>query len=325
VDTAGFFNMDKPSTLSIAAPNGPPASDALKVAATHWDARVTQPMPQMSQWWQFPQIKRHMNRIICGRPVDGMTGGDAHVLKELAGDRPYPKALSIGCGIASKEIALLRSGAVEKFVVYEISTKRIGSGKRAAKRYGISDRIEFHNEAVEFDIPPPETFDLVYWNNSLHHMLDVRACLTWCRSALRPGGVIYLNDFVGPTRMQWPDEMIDVANHVRGSLPERLLLGRDGTSKISPKVARPSLRKLVASDPTECADSGAILGAFQDLFPENVIRCTGGVVYHLALKGCLHNFTTEPDDEILSMLLATDEVIARLGMTHYAMAYARLV
>jgi SAM-dependent methyltransferase len=282
-------------------------------------------MPSMSQWWHFPQIKRHMNRIICGKSVDGMAGGDALVLSKLAGGRPYSKALSIGCGIASKEISLLRAGTVRQFVVYEISAKRIGSGKRSAKRHGISDRIEFRNKALEFDAPPLETFDLVYWNNSLHHMLDVSACLKWCRSVLRPGGIIYLNDFVGPTRMQWPDEMLDVANMIRGSLPQRLLIGRDGVTSLSRKVARPSVRKLIASDPTECADSGAILGAFKGLFPDSVIRLTGGVVYHLALKGCLHNLRDESDADLLSMLLAADEVIARLGMTHYAMAYARLM
>ena len=324
-----IFDMHKPSSKPLAAnvtePNTPPTSDLLEVAAVHWDARVTQPVPSRSQWWHFPQIKRHMNRIICGKPLDGMAGGDAHVLNELTGGRPYSKALSIGCGIASKEISLLRAGTVEQFVVYEISPKRISSGRRTAKRYGLSGRIEFRNKAVEFDAPPLETFDLVYWNNSLHHMLDVKSCLKWCRSALRPGGVIYLNDFVGPTRMQWPDEMIDVANRIRESLPQRLLIGRDGTAAVSPKVARPSVRKLIASDPTECADSGAILDAFKDLFPDPVIRLTGGVVYHLALKGCLHNFRHESDDELLSILLAADEVIARLGMTHYAMAYSRLV
>jgi SAM-dependent methyltransferase len=308
----------------MTAESTPPKSELMKVAAGHWDARVTQPVLPGSQWWHLPQIKRHMNRIICGKPVDGMAGGDTCVLGELAGGRPYPKALSIGCGIASKEISLLRAGTVEQFVVYELSPKRIGSGRRAAKRHGISDRIEFHNTSVEFDAPPPRQFDLVYWNNSLHHMLNVRACLEWCRSALRPGGVIYLNDFVGPTRMQWPDEMIEVANRIRGSLPQHLLVGRDGGTPLSREVARPSLHKLIASDPTECADSGTILSAFKDLFPDHVIRLTGGVIYHLALKGCLHNFNHESDDELLSMLLATDEVIARLGMTHYAMAYSRL-
>jgi SAM-dependent methyltransferase len=311
-------------TLSSMTARSTDTGSELDVAAAHWDARVAQPMPAMSQWWHFSQIKRHMNRIICGKPVDGMAGGDARVLSGLVDGRPYSKALSIGCGIASKEISLLRAGTVEKFIVCEISSKRIGSGKRAAQRHGILDRIEFRNQAVAFDVPPPETFDLVYWNNSLHHMLDVRACLEWCRSALRPGGVIYFNDFVGPTRMQWPDEMLDIANTVRRSLPKHLLVARDGTTALSPKVARPSLRKLIASDPTECADSGAILDAFKDLFPDPVIRLTGGVVYHLALRGCLHNFRGEPDDELLAMLLATDEAIARLGMTHYAMGYSRL-
>lgn len=308
----------------MTAHNTPRKSDLLEVAAGHWDARVTHPRPPRSQWWHLPQIKRHMNRIICGNAVDGMAGGDAQVLGKLAGGRPYPKALSIGCGIASKELSLLRAGTVSQFVVYEISPKRINSGRRAARRHGIPDRIEFRNNAIEFDAPPPEQFDLVYWNNSLHHMLDVRACLEWCRSALLPGGVIYLNDFVGPTRMQWPDEMIDVANRIRGSLPQHLLIGRDGRRPLSREVARPSIRKLIASDPTECADSGAILDAFKDLFPDHVIRPTGGVIYHLALKGCLHNFSHESDDELLSMLLAMDEVIARLGMTHYAMAYSRV-
>jgi SAM-dependent methyltransferase len=253
-----------------------------------------------------------------------MTGADIVVLRRLSGESPFPLALSIGCGAASKEISLLRSSVVGTFVVHEISNARIALGKQTARRLDVEKRIEFRNEAIDFSRPPNERFNLIYWNNSLHHMLDVRACLEWCRGALCPGGTIYLNDFVGPTRMQWPDEMLQLANVIRGCLPARILMAPDKGALLPALVKRPSLKKLMERDPTECADSAQILPALRSVFDEPVIQFTGGVVYHLAINGLLHNFNSNADYELLAALLASDQAIAGLGMTHYAVAHARI-
>jgi SAM-dependent methyltransferase len=291
-------------------------SDAsIRIAAERW----SRPPPSgRGRWWQHPAIVRHVNRTICGKAVAGTAGGDVELLRQRFPGRRLESAISVGCGHGAKEMTLLAADVVGRFDLFEIAEARIEKGRDLAARRGLAERIEWHHRVVDFaDAAGP--YDLVYWNNALHHMLDVDAAVAWSRRSLRPGGVLYVNDFVGPTRMQWPDAMIDIASGVRAALPERLLQRPDGR-RISTRIVRPDPKRLSAKDPTESADSAAILGAIRRHFADAHIKLTGGVVYHLALNDVLANMAD--DDELLEPLLALDDACTQLGLTHYAVAVA---
>ena len=240
---------------------------------------------------------------------------------EVLRGRDLGVGVSIGCGEGSKEMALLAVGAVRHFHLFEIAEARVARGRKRARNLGLSGRISWHLESPDFASPMP--VDLVYWNNALHHMLDTRVAVTWSRESLRPGGTFYMNDFVGPDRMQWPDEMLEAASAIREQLPERLI------GSASRKVVRPRetrwprsrwRRHVSLADPTECADSAAILPAIREHFPSASVKPTGGVVYHLALHGLLDRFTD--DEELWPWLLEADRLYAERGLTHYAVAVA---
>jgi SAM-dependent methyltransferase len=136
----------------------------------------------------------------------------------------------------------------------------------------------------------PEQYDLVHWNNSLHHMLDVEPAIEWSWRVLKPGGLFYMDDFVGPDRFQWTPQMLLVATAVR------------------------------QSDPSEAADSSRILECVRRRFPGADIMLTGGVVYHLALSDILANFKEDEDLTLLDRLLEVDDMCTAVGETHYAIA-----
>jgi SAM-dependent methyltransferase len=255
-------------------------------------------------WWQHETVVRHVNRLICGRSVRGVGGGDVVVLRERG---PFERGVSVGCGVASKEIALLHGGVVGHFDLFEIAESRVEQGAEQALQLGIADRITWHREPVDFD--RPAAVDLVYWNNALHHMLDTDRALAWSRASLLPGGTFYMNDFVGPDRMQWSDEMMEAARRARRELPRSICPDPEA-------VQRPRAEKLAASDPTECADSAAILPGLARYFPEATIIPTGGVVYALALLDLLDRI----GDDLLEPLLELDRAYAEQGLTQYAVA-----
>ena len=62
-------------------------------------------------------------------------------------------------------------------------------------------------------------------------MFDVPMALAWSRDVLRSGGLLLIDEFVGPSRMRFDDETLDYANAVRGMLPERLLARPRGGSR----------------------------------------------------------------------------------------------
>jgi SAM-dependent methyltransferase len=300
--------------------------DLLRRAAQHWSEASEGGLAQATRWWQHDHIVRHINTSICGRPVSGLAGGDIARITSVCDGARLHRGVSVGCGNGAKELALLQSDVVGHFDLFEISEVRIAQGRSMAHQKGLAGRVSFRQEPIDFSAQPRPSYDLVYWNNALHHMLDVDAAVGWSRQVLAPGGILYVNDFVGPTRMQFPDEMLRIANRVRAALPDRLLRHPSSPDRgpLPRQLDRPDPQRLAARDPTECADSDNILPAIRSHFPASVVTLTGGVVYHLALNDVLANFRTLEDRSLLELLLLLDDICAAAGQTHYAVAVAHL-
>jgi SAM-dependent methyltransferase len=287
----------------------------LRKAGQAW-SQANQHTPQSrSRWWFHPTVVRHLNRLICGRAVDGIGGGDLDVLGRLSGDG-FELGVSIGCGTAFRELKLLRAGVVKKFILYEIAETRIQKAIELARTWGVADRIEFRSEIQTFE--KPEGFDLVYWNGSLHHMLDTKKAIAWSRECLLRGGVFYMNDCIGPNRLQYSDEYLNIASEFRAALPERLLRVPGSATGFYPRTAvRLDPLKLAAADPTECADSGSIIPALAECFPKAEVTLLGGVIISCALNDLIANFG-ESEEDLLRIALLLDERCARQGFSEYA-------
>ncbi len=311
-----------PASASGDAPSGHAGRETrardLRATAKHWSASRAAPR---TRWWMHPAILRHVNALVCGSPVEGPWAGLEQRMRELADGNGFRRGLSVGCGSASKELHLLQEGIVGHFDLFEISPERVAAGKAAAGRRGVAERAVFHVRDA-FGMELDDHYDLVYWNNALHHMFDVRQALVWSRDRLRPGGWLVMDDYVGATRFQWPDIHLEIASRVRRSLPERLLRDPADPGRQCPqRVTRPTLQNMLAADPSEAADSDSILPALPQVFPGVRIIPTGGVVYNLALKDIIANFG-DPDADRLRELLDYDAELAARGQTQYACAFA---
>lgn len=312
---SGGVTTSRPTTSTSSGAT----TQTLSATAKHWSTAKTIPR---TRWWMHPAILRHINALVCGRPVDGPWAGLEQRMRELSPQGSFARGVSIGCGSASKELRLLRQGIVHHFDLFELSQERIAIGKAAAVRHGVADRVRFHvGDAFSLDLD--DQYDLVYWNNALHHMFDVERALQWSRDRLRPGGWLVVDDYVGAARFQWPDAQLEIASRVRHALPERLLRNPSHPQRnCSTNLTRPSLTGMLATDPSEAADSDSILPALQEIFPDAQIMLTGGVVYNLALKDVIANFDDAQDAARLRELLAYDATLAAQGHTHYACAFA---
>ena len=303
------------------------AAKTSNAIALHWSTsqQHTDPAGRLlrTRWWQQAPIVRHINRNVCGEPIEGPSAGlTMRARSLLKGRLPLARGISVGCGNGLKEMNLLKQGIVEAFDLYELADARIVTGREAAEKNGLARRVRFiQGDAFEL-ANKSDAYDLVHWNNSLHHMLNVGAAIEWSWNALKPGGLFYMDDFVGPDRFQWTPQMLLVATAVRQSLPDRLLVNPREPESMLPRVMRkPDPDKLRLSDPSEAADSNRILRCVRRRFPNAEIILTGGVIYHLALSDVLANFT-ENDLPLLERLLELDDMCTRVGETHYATALA---
>lgn len=296
--------------------------------ANHW-SQVTRKNQQHNnlrlRWWQSPRIIEKINEKVSGLPLKGFSQGLTYRAKELAGHRcPFKLGISVGCGNGSKEMSLIREGLVSSFELYELSQVRIEQGKKIAQNWGVEPFVKFISGDAFKQNQQTECVDFVHWNNSLHHMFDVESAISWSYKILKPGGMFYMDDYVGPDRMQWSSKMLEIASKVRQVLPERYLVNPiNPSSGLLPKaLQQPNIEKLIQTDPSEAADSERIIECVKKFFPNAEIVLTGGVIYHLALSDILHNFDESTDELILDLLMVIDDLCTQLGETHYATALA---
>ncbi len=293
---------------------------SLSTAAAHWNSlQKISWLNRRTRWWHSPSIIRHVNNHICGQSLDGITSGDIALLKSRYPSRKFARAISVGCGNGSKELELVKAGLVEHFDLFEISVASIERGRVLAENAGAGHALSFHQAAVDMSVTVDTgKYDLVYWNNALHHMLDVPQAMQWSKDQSKPGGVIYINDFIGPDRMQWTTEMLRIASAVRSSLPKSMLRHPlFPWRKLPSDVPLASVANMIAIDPTECADSSRMLQAFTDYFPDGLVIPTGGLVYHTALNDIIGNLHEIRHAHILKLLLLLDDMTIEQGLSQY--------
>ena len=293
-------------------------------AAAYWSEQIVQLQTRTVsriRWWEDETTIRHINSLV-GPPDPPVAHFAFHSrIADFFLGRTGLKAISVGCGMGSKELWLMQLTNIDRFDLYDIAPMNIEYGVAEAGRLGFSSSARFFHENA-FEEATDTDYDLVYWNNSLHHMPDVEAAIQWSKNRLKPGGLFAMDDFVGPDRFQWTDNNLEWASKVRASLNSRLL-----DNPFSPGTAlpidcgRPTVDEVIAMDPSEAMDSGRIPAVFRKAFPEGQFIPTGGALYHLALNDILCNFVSEEDLVCLRQILLLDQMLADNGTTQYAVAF----
>jgi 2-polyprenyl-3-methyl-5-hydroxy-6-metoxy-1,4-benzoquinol methylase len=314
----------------------------IKTSSDFWNNRVK---PNRSQWWHKEQVLRYINRLVSGRDNLVKRGeGLLLLVREKLQNRIFENAISVGCGNGNKEMDLVLNGLVRHFTLFEISEKRIAQGQLMAQQLGITDRVTFRTDDPFQAITEP-SYDMVHWNDSLHHMFNVDQAVLWSREILKPQGLFYMDEYVGPNRFQWSQQNLELAQQVRMLLPKKYLrtsspnlskylakticrtVGIQETRTYVPRtVTRPDPEVVASLDPSESVDSQSIIPALTRHFPEAEIIYTGGIVYHTALNDLFHNFSENDqyDRALLDSLLLIDELSLRSGryQSNYAVALA---
>lgn len=277
--------------------------------------------PNRTRWWQSQTIIRHYNKTICGKTVDGWNYGAVELLREknvipIGG---FERAISIGCGSAQKEIFLLKEGVVRHFTCIDIAEGMIARAKENARKNEVEHQMEFICGDICSISNKNSCYDLVFWDNSLHHMENADKAVEISHNLLKQGGVFFCNDFIGNNRFQWSDMQMAIVNGIRLYLKEDYFNNMDG-SKYARFINTPSIQHMMNTDPSEAADSESIIPAVKKYFKDPAIINTGGLVYHLCLEDILKNMPE--DSEILEYMLDLDNQTIDMGLSLYAFIYA---
>jgi SAM-dependent methyltransferase len=281
----------------------------------YWDNREnTFDKNAKRYWYQHPVVLKHYRDLVV-KSQEAITKKPINLyLQANYPNRVFENALSIGCGSAHKEMQMVLDGIVGKFDLYELSGNVIKAGESTADNMGIRDKIQFYKEDIfSTDTSASEgQYDLVHWDNALHHMFSVKDAIRLSRRMLKPGGVLVIDDYVGPSYMQVSEEVYKFADSVRSLLEEKYLKNNTADKDkfpLLPKSPRIPVQAFLDTDPSEMADAGNILPEiYQQCTGARVIK-TGGVLYFLGLRPLFGNFdeNNERDVARLKSLLSLDE------------------
>jgi SAM-dependent methyltransferase len=160
-----------------------------------------------------------------------------------------------------------------------------------AKEAGLDDALSFHVADARQALRGAEgLYDVVLAVNSLHHFSHLEEMMRLIARALRPGGLLILGEYVGPSRFQWAAAQMRAADALLAALPEQHRVQRDG--RIKRRVIRPSRFSMRLDDPSEAVESAVLMPAPHQRFAV-VEEHPYGSILHLALYGIAHNFLAE--------------------------------
>ncbi|HEY8130388.1 MAG TPA: class I SAM-dependent methyltransferase [Thermoanaerobaculia bacterium] len=117
--------------------------------------------------------------------------------------RQFDRALSIGCGTGTLERQLIERGMCRSFDAFDGSVRSLMIARREADSAGLRDKIRYF--AADFNEPalPRSRYEIVFFHQSAHHVGKLEKLYRALMRALKPGGLVYFDEYVGPSRFEW--------------------------------------------------------------------------------------------------------------------------
>lgn len=216
-----------------------------QAAAEHWD----QQSQVRSVYWTEPSIVRHyVNELISGvawlSPTQALKAGWAY--------HPLRRGLSIGCGTGALERDVWRQRICRRIEATDFSRTSLATAKRLAAEAGMRG-ILYRRENFNRLQLRAERYDIVFFHGSLHHVSDPDACLAEVEQGLKPHGLLYVDEYVGPSRGEWGEEHL---HHVR-----------EEYDRVDKSLQRyPVAPPVAPGDPSEMIRSSRIVPAIEERF-----------------------------------------------------------
>ncbi len=214
---------------------------------------------------------------------------------------PLPLGLSVGCGAGLLERDVVFKGICRAVEGIDFSAEAIGEARRGAEEAGVSEALRYRIEDISSLELPAARYDIVFFHGSLHHVRSVERVLAQVHEGLKLGGLLYLDEYMGPSRSEWTDSEWSFARSAFNSLPEEV--------KNRPELAIP----LPLDDPLESIRSSAIHPETARLFRILEDRPYGGNILWFVFP-CLDMERLRRDTTgILTRLIALEDHLLEKG------------
>jgi SAM-dependent methyltransferase len=253
--------------------------------------------PEDHFWGAQPLVRRAINRRVTGDPNRWpMEWFAARYARE-----PLARGLSIGCGTGGLERDVVGKRICGFVEGVDFSRESVAEARRLAEAAGLSRAVEYRVEDVHRLTLSEERYDVVFFHGSLHHVRSVEQVLGRVHRALKPGGLIYVDEYMGPSRCDWTAEEWAFARAAFDALPDQV--------KNRAELAVP----LPLDDPLESIRSSRILPELRRIFRVEEDRPYGGNILWFVFP-CLDMAALRQDRTgLLSRLIALEDHLLEKG------------
>lgn len=171
----------------------------------------------------------------------------------------FTNGLTLGCGAGRLEREIMRHRICDRMHGIDIAEDAVADAQRQAEALALTYSVGDLNR-IEL---PEAAYDLVVTQTSLHHVLELEHVADQIRKTLKPGGYLWIHDFIGETQAQYDPLRLEVLNGLLAVLPEKL---RHNTiSRRLIKDVKPAIPGRLSS-PFEQIRSGEIVEIFKQRF-----------------------------------------------------------
>jgi len=219
---------------------------------------------------------------------------------------PIERGGSIGCGTGVAERQVIEAGICKEVDGFDFSPASLDLARIRAEETGMASQLNYFHLDLNKDSLPQKDYGFILSFGCLHHIEDLEHLLSEVHRALKSNGLFYFNEYVGPRRFQWSEELLDTVNKLAKLLPDRCLK--------ADHIKRVHEEEL--ADPSEAVRSNEIIALARRNFELLDVRYYGGtVLFPLWGEIICPDFFLDPYEEeyqsILKLLILLDESLSR--------------
>jgi len=202
--------------------------------------------------------------------------------------------LSLACGGGRAERQLMQHGICETFHGIDIAEGALAEAAAAAEAESLA--ITYEQSDLNTIELKQNAYDLVVTQNCLHHVLQLERLRDQIFQSLRPGGIMWIHDYIGETQFQYSDDRLAVINTLLEIIPDEMH---------EDVVNLRSMKKLVRKEPGtlvspfEAIRSAEIMPVFLEKF-DIVEKCESDAFLSFVCPvGTRHHYAQNEDRKLL--------------------------
>lgn len=171
----------------------------------------------VTTWMSEERCRLSINELISGSPNEW----PMEWFQRVFSPDPQSIGLSLGCGDGALERDVRKKGICRQITGIDLSARALELAADTAASEGLAgieyERGDFNDLDLESD-----RFDIVFFHQAMHHVANLEGCIEQVQKSLKKDGLFYLDEYVGPSRDQWTDELVGAANAVFRAFPKEL-------------------------------------------------------------------------------------------------------